>query len=155
MRSVTWILLASSFFLAAGCSSPPPVQVERRTPALGGGGSLISVICEFRYYLVGHATIESAPNGLEIIKKDKGSLTCAVAKPLVLLKTPVAGSAYDVGGFVMQIIEPADYAGEILTLHFDGPLASGDPFEAFAPGKRYQMDVSDRFIGDLHFRICY
>jgi hypothetical protein len=62
---------------------------------------------------------------------------------------------WDIGGFVLQIIEPKEYAGQVLTVHSDGPLASGNPFKAFAPARRYQMDVSQKSIGDLNFRICW
>lgn len=66
-----------------------------------------------------------------------------------------AGTSWEIGGFVFQILEPKEHAGKVLTAHFDGPLASGDPFKAFAPGRRYKMDVPAKWIGDTSFGLCY
>jgi hypothetical protein len=94
-------------------------------------------------------------NQLKVIGNAGTNLTCSIAEPLRLLQRADTNLLWEIGGFVFQIVEPKEYAGRILTAHFDGPLASGDPFKAFAPGRQYRMDVSQKFIGKTGFVMCY
>lgn len=136
----------------------PPEKVSIGLQSTYGSNPPVTpktVICELRYYLVGWATATTAPKGLETVSNERTNLSCSIAEPLRLIKQADTNLTFQISGFVFQIIEPEEYAGQVLTSHFDGPLASGDPFKAFTFGKRYQMVVAPKWIGDTHFRGCY
>jgi hypothetical protein len=73
----------------------------------------------------------------------------------VLKKASAGDLQWKVSGFLWEIISPPQFAGKALSSHFDGPLASGDLFMAFTFRKRYVMKVSEKFIGDDKFTLCY
>lgn len=125
---------------------------ERRTLApTYEDSATVTVVGELRYYVVGGA----ARPTVQVLQNDGRSLTCSVSEPFRLLRQVDTNLTFEVRGFVLQIVEPAQYAGQVLTAHFDGLLASGDPFKAFALGRRYQMDVAHEFIGGTDFALCY
>lgn len=158
MRPALPIALALVVVFAGGCANQPKPAppLESRTVALSNYDSpTVTVVCELRYYLVGHVTSISPTNRLQVVRNDRTNLTCSISEPLSLPRRADTNLTWEIGGFVLQIIDPAQYAGEILTAHFDGPLASGDPFKAFAFGRRYQMGVSQKFIGGTNFGLCY
>jgi hypothetical protein len=156
MRHVFTIALAFGFASVGGCVQTASIAPERRTVALSNYDSpAVSVVCELRYYLVGHVTSLAPTNGLQVVRNVGTNLICSVAEPLRLIQRADTNLLWEIGGFVFQIVEPQEYAGQVLTAHFDGPLASGDPFKAFAPARRYRIDVSQKFIGRTNFGICY
>jgi hypothetical protein len=153
------IALGFAVILFGGCTSQraaSTIPPERRTVALSNYDSpTVTVVCELRYYLVGHVTSISPTNRLQIVCNDGTNLACSISEPLALLQRADTNVLWEIGGFVLQIVEPREYAGQVLTAHFDGPLASGDPFKAFAFGRRYKMDVSQKFIGGTNFGVCH
>ena len=157
MRNAFTIALTLGFVSVSGCvGQTNTIAPERRTVALSDYDSpTVSVVCELRYYLVGHVTSLTPTNRLQILRNVGTNLICSIAEPLRLVQTAETNLLWEIGGFIFQIIEPQEHAGQVLTAHFDGPLASGDPFKAFAPARRYRMDVSQKFIGTTNFGMCY
>lgn len=157
MRFIAALTLAVLFVCLVGCASlrpATPMPLERRAVALSDS-PIVTVVCELRYYLVGHVTSLSPTNRLQVVRNDGTNLICTISEPLSLLRRADTNLVWEIGGFVLQIVAPAEYAGQILTAHFDGIPASGDPFRAFAFDRRYQMDVSRKFIGGTNFGLCY
>ena len=143
------------------CRSGQGVLAERRyvAPSATLSGESASVVCELRYYVVvppdnEQPTIYPCPP-VRVVKNDRKTLTCSLPEPYQLLRLADTNLAFHVRGFVLQITAPPAYTGKILIVHFDGPLASGDPFKAFAFAKRYQFELSPAFIGNAAFRLCY
>ena len=60
-----------------------------------------------------------------------------------------------VTGFVWEIVLPQEHQGKALSSHFDGALASGDPFRAFSFKKTYAITAPEKAIGDTNFRLCF
>jgi hypothetical protein len=116
-----------------GCKSANPP--ERRWISLSMP-PYTEVVCELRAYRIGDRTYAKAE--FETLKEGSDR-----------------DLRWEVSGFLWEIVSPERFAGKALSSHFDGPLASGDPFESFAFGKRYVMKVSERFIGDDRFPLCY
>ena len=52
----------------------------------------------------------------------------------------------------MEVIEPPEYAGQVVTAHFDG-WGSIDGFHFYQMGKTYTETVPRGSIGKFHF-IC-
>ena len=114
-----------------------------------GGVQMPNVVCELRYY-------HSGPFKKSlVIHNYSTNVLCSVAKPERLWKSTNGLSAWDVSGFILQVVEPPRYAGQVLTAHFEGPVASGDPFRAFTFAKRYQLEVAEEILGSLDFTLCY
>ncbi len=155
MRRVLFIAftVATSMCFSQPMTTNSPPEV--RFPFSAYDSPAASVVCELRYYLIGHVTSIRRTNHLEVVRSNVTNLTCSIGEPLRLIQTADTNLLWDVGGFILQIVEPKDFAGQVLTVHFDGVLASGDPFKAFVPGKRYRMDVSQKDIGDTDFRGCF
>ena len=126
-------VLSASILAAAGCQSPAPP--ERRHVSLSWEPH-VDVICELRAY--------------RIDEQLYGQKEFAA-----LQKTRTEDLRFHVRGFLWEIIGPKQFAGKALSLHFDGPLASGDPFEAFTFGRRYAIKVSKSCIGNDRFVLCY
>lgn len=141
--------------LVPGCTtssrSEPAQPAGRRSVALSWTN--VTVTCQLRYYLVG--PLSKARATFRVARQDKKSLICSVDEPARLLTNADANVVGELSGFVFQICRPSEHEGKILTAHFDGPLASGDPFKAFEFGKSYEMDVPIQFIGKDGFSICY
>jgi hypothetical protein len=155
MRKTMNMAVGFAILLACGCTGHRLVSgipLESRTVAPAGPDP-VKVVCELRYYVVGDSVGRAPP--LQVLENDGKSLTCAVPEPFQLLEQADTNRAFDVRGFVLQVIKPAEHVGRILTVHFDGPLASGNPFSAFAIGRHYQMDVSPVRIGKKDFELCY
>ena len=132
MRAIATIS-AVVVLACAGCKSPSPP--ERRSISLSLP-PYAEVVCELRAYRVGNLTYTE--RDFEVLKKGSER-----------------DLRWEVSGFLWEIISPPQFAGKPLSSHFDGPIASGDPFKEFAFGKRYLMKVSEKFIGDDKFPLCY
>ncbi len=59
-----------------------------------------------------------------------------------------------VDGFVFEIIEPREYAGCVFGMHHDGFLASGDPYQLWEVGRRYELKIPKEIIGKRAFGPC-
>jgi hypothetical protein len=128
------------------------LELYRRS--LGGPlrEGMATVIFKLRYYLSGS---QSETNRVRVIQNYRTNLVCWVDEPGRLFQTTNGLSPWDVSGFVFQIVEPPEYAGQVFSAHFDGPLASGDPFMGFSFGKRYQINLAKERLGNLDFSLCY
>ena len=93
---------------------------------------MVTVVCETKYYV----TRGFGPH------------------PLQLLKTADTNLMWEVYGIVLEVVRPQEHAGQVVCMHHDGVLASGDPFRMFEIGKRYQFDVRHEDIGRFQFGIC-
>jgi hypothetical protein len=84
------IALAFGFAFLSGCASsrtPAIMPLERRTVALSNYDSpAVTVVCELRYYLVGHVTSFSPTNRLQVVRNDCTNLICSISEPLALLQ---------------------------------------------------------------------
>jgi hypothetical protein len=74
-------------------------------------------------------------------------------KPRIVVD-PDEDEVMDIDGFIMRILKPDNYAGKIFTIHHDGFLASGDPREVFAMGKKYAFTILRSWIGKNDYRMC-
>jgi hypothetical protein len=93
---------------------------------------MVAVVCQTKYYVVGLAEDED----------------------LELFQRPDPKRAWDVNGIVLEVVRPPEYAGQIITMHHDSYLASGDPFRLWPAGKRYEFRVSKSCIGHFDFALC-
>jgi len=144
-----WLAPVFVAFLLCACTTEKTSRVERRTVTPVFAGPKIAVTCELRYYVLGQL---KEPSSLSVIAKD-GKDTDRADAPTGLLQEPDHDLAWAVGGFVLRIIEPPDYAGQTLTAHWDHD--SPDPFKACAPGKRYLVDVPPSLINDTRYKLCW
>jgi hypothetical protein len=94
----------------------------------------MTVTWELRYYVVGDFPLQRSDS-------------------LLFLKGPDAEHTGGVVGFVMEIVEPAEYAGRVLAAHFDTALLT-DGFQFYTMGRRYTEEVPRSAIGQLRFGIC-
>jgi hypothetical protein len=115
----------------------PVVAVGRSHPRAVGKDDAVAVVCEVRYYAVGLGVMADPDDG-----------------PGQLFERPDPKQTWLVSGIVLEILEPAEHAGQILTMHHDGVLASGDPFKLWERGKRYQFKVGRGSIGKFDFALC-
>lgn len=159
------LALVAVFLSALLCGCAGPFHAEGPEPEERGIGSWgyvprLDVVCEFRYYVIQpdlseHPGVGAVPPSVDVVTQTRDTLRCSISEPWRLLSRPDTNLVYDVRGFVLQVIAPENAAGKILTAHFDGPLASGDPFKAFAPGKRYRLNVPQDALGNAAFRLCF
>jgi hypothetical protein len=61
---------------------------------------------------------------------------------------------WKVDGFILEVIRPSEYAGQIIGMHHDGVLASGNPYKLWPVGQRYEFKTSRSLIGKLSFGPC-
>lgn len=61
---------------------------------------------------------------------------------------------WEVDGIVLEVAEPKECKGKILTMHHDSVLASGNPFKLFETGKWYQFEVYRNGLGKFDFGPC-
>jgi hypothetical protein len=108
---------------------PPP---DAAGPATADEDAVVTVIAETKYYVVGIPGEEN----------------------LELLQSADPKRAWDVTGFVLEVVRPPEYAGKIITMHHDGFLASGDPFRLWEASKRYEFRISKSSIGRFDFGPC-
>src|SRR5437867_2002594 len=108
MRALTAILCISVIALSGCASSGPP---ERRSVSLSWEPH-VDIVCELRAYRIDSRIYD---------RREFEAMSKATAQDL----------RYHVRGFLWVIVSPRQFAGKALSSHFDGPLASGDPFEAF------------------------
>jgi hypothetical protein len=164
MRVILAFVAALLSALLCGCAglshAHGPEPEERGIGSWGGYGPRLDVVCEFRYYVIQpdlseHPGVGAVPPSVHVVAQSRDTLRCSISEPWRLLSHPDTNLVYDVPGFVLQVIAPKNYVGKILTAHFDGPLASGDPFKAFAPGKRYRLNVPQDAPGNPEFRLCF
>ncbi len=120
--------------------------------SLGGPGAGINFVCELRYYLSGLPSPENPP--LQVVENQGTNVICSIGDPAKLYRTTNGLSPFEINGFVLQVVAPPQYAGQLLTAHFDGPLASGNPLKAFSFGKRYQINLGEKALGELGFHLC-
>jgi hypothetical protein len=157
MRRVLAILLGLLFLSACrSVQSPPPLRrvIDPLTTLHKG----VNVVCELRYYVVAPDPGQQArpvlgyPE-LRVLRNEGERLSCSVPEPWELLKLAEAHRMLDVKGFVLEIMQPSEYAGHFLTAHFES--VAEDPFKAFAVNKRYIIEVSPQFVDDTRFKLCY
>jgi len=120
----------------------------RLTPGLDD--PLIVLECELRYYLVdtNEPPASLHPSSLEVLKNEVTNLVCSVSNPFTLASIPV--SSRQVRGFVLQVVEPKDVAGQVLTVRAD-PLR--DPADQFEFEQRYELQIRREMLGNLEFRL--
>ena len=113
---------------------------------------LVSVRCELRYY-VAHFWPEGAsqPLALQVVENQGTNLVCSVPRSFRLAKS--SAECVDFAGWVLQVVEPAEYAGQPLTAILYDYLPS--PFDVFRVGRRYETAVPKNMIGDLNFRVRF
>jgi len=92
----------------------------------------VTVVAETKYYVSGSID----PDGMELFKE---------ADPKRMWK---------VDGFILEVIRPSEYAGQIIGMHHDGVLASGNPYKLWPVGQRYEFKTSRSLIGKLSFGPC-
>lgn len=71
-----------------------------------------------------------------------------------LIKMADTNLVNEVYGIVLKVVEPLRYSGQVLTMHHDGVLGSGDPFCRWQIGQRYEFEISPRHIGQFDFKTC-
>jgi hypothetical protein len=59
-----------------------------------------------------------------------------------------------IDGFVLTVVSPVKLEGQILCMHHDGVLASGNPYEVFTKGRRYEINVPKSSLGQFTFVLC-
>lgn len=114
----------------------PGPEAKPNGPAPKPADEKVTVVCRPRYYVVG---------GIPSDDSDE---------PCTLLRKPDPKQVWDVTGIVLEVVEPAEYAGQVLTMHHDGYLASGDAFKEWEVGKRYRFKVPRSSIGTFNFALC-
>jgi len=92
----------------------------------------VTVVAEPKYYVIG--TIEG--------------------EEMQLFKEPDPKRMWKVDGFVFEIVRPPEYAGQIIGMHHDGVLASGDPYQLWEVGRRYEFGIPKANVGKLSFGPC-
>src|SRR4051812_36909881 len=97
------------------------------------GEESVTVVCEPRYYVEGCA-------------RDDGRMR--------LLAAPDPMREFQVDGFVLVVVRPAEHSGQVITMHHDGVLAAGSPYTLFAPGRRYEIRVPQNTLGRFTFALC-
>jgi hypothetical protein len=113
---------------------PPQLSETATKDARSFYSHNVTVTWELRYYVVGD---------LPLLRADS----------LRFLKGPGPADTGRVAGFVMEVIEPPEYSGKVLTAHFDG-AGFTDGFQFYTMGKRYTEEVPRSAIGQFHFGIC-
>jgi hypothetical protein len=106
--------------------------VRPAAPAPADADAMVTVVCETKYYTVGWVR----------------------GKDVRLFTAEDSDRMWSVDGIVLEVVRPAEYPGQVITMHHDGVLASGDPYKVFAMGKRYEFRVSKDCIGRFDFRLC-
>jgi hypothetical protein len=61
---------------------------------------------------------------------------------------------WQVDGFILEVVKPPEYAGQIISMHHDGVLASGNPYTLWEIGRRYEFRILKEDIGRLSFGPC-
>jgi hypothetical protein len=130
-------LLLAGVVVSLLCLSAEPVK---RTSSQGEQRveeELVTVVAEPKFYVSG-AFAHDAGRGDE----------------LELFRKPDRDWMLEVDGFILEVVRPPEYAGRIIGMHHDGPLASGNPYKLWEVGRRYEFKIHKDFIGKLSFRIC-
>jgi hypothetical protein len=121
--------LAVAHTQAVESGVPDHNEPIRRLPSIRPSAAPHSdVVCELASFRVGDASYD----------KDQFSAL------LVARGRDFRGS---VTGMKFTVVEPERFRGRILTMAYDGMLASGDPIYQFYFGHRYIMKVSESRIG--------
>jgi hypothetical protein len=124
-----------------GCSTQTPSPHSDPVHDLSGrprSTETVTVVCELDYYVTGG---RSRGDSCRLIKKPEDPQSFR--------------EQASVSGFVLAIVEPAEYAGKVLTMHHDGLIPAGDPYKLFEVGKRYRLDdVPLLWIGSFGFEGC-
>jgi hypothetical protein len=113
---------------------------------------LVPVRCELRYYIA-HFWPEGASQSLalQVVENRGTNLVCTVPRSFRLAKSNA--ECLDFAGWVLQVMEPAEYAGQLVTaVQYDYPPS---PFDVFRFGRRYDAAVPKNIIGDLNFRVRF
>jgi hypothetical protein len=129
------ILTILTCLLAGGCASHqarPAASIGDTHFASASSNLTVTVICKPTHYLVGWFGDDSQQ----------------------LIKTADTNLLWDVYGIVLQILDPPPYAGQVLTMHHDGVLGSGDPFRWWVLGQKYEFKVERKNIGRFDFGMC-
>jgi len=92
----------------------------------------VSVICQTKYYVQGW----SEGQNLRLISEEDPK------------------EKKQVDGIVLVVVSPPEYTGKVVTIHHDGYLASGDPYNMFHIGTKYEIKISKNYIGQFDFRLC-
>jgi uncharacterized protein (TIGR03067 family) len=71
-----------------------------------------------------------------------------------LFKQPDPKRMWEVDGFIFEVIRPPEYAGQIIGMHHDGVLASGNPYTLWQVGRRYAFGITKENLGQLSFGPC-
>ena len=113
---------------------------------------LVPVRCELRYYIA-HFSPEGAsqPLALQVVENRGTNLVCTVPRTFRLAKS--SAECVHFAGWVLQVTEPTEYAGQLVTaVLYDYPAS---PFDVFRFGRRYDAAVPKNMIGDLNFRVRF
>lgn len=110
--------------------------IRRLTGGRGARAPNIDVVCVLAEYRIGRAT-------------------CDQAQFDTFLAAGVKDFRRSVTGFKFTVTEPERFRGKILTMSYDGMLASGDPLYHFYFGHRYVIKVSESRIGLDDYDVLY
>ncbi len=140
----------------ASCAKPRPGTPRITSFAGPFSTNRATVIFEVRYYVSRPpGTVGAFPKHLSMLQNSGTNFKCSVEAPYRLSQGTNGLSPFDVTGFVMQIVEPPKYAGQVLTARYDGYGSSGDPFAGLAVGTRYQATIDVAAIGYLPGGLLY
>jgi uncharacterized protein YceK len=109
----------------------PPVGTEFGEPY----ATNVVVIWKLKHYVVGWVTSSQAGEQAQFLNE------------------PNDDYRWKVDGFVMEIVEPPKYAGQIIGAHFDGS-GTTDPYSFYKMGVRYKEDVPKSAIGHMKPSMC-
>jgi hypothetical protein len=119
------ILVGLAALLALG--SGEPVK-EGQPPA----DETVTVVAETKYYVSGVVDTEE----------------------MAFFKEADPKRMWKVDGFLMEVVRPPEYAGQIIGMHHDGVLASGNPYKLWPVGQRYEFKIARSLLGKLSFGPC-
>jgi hypothetical protein len=107
----------------------------------------------------------AARSSKALLARDEDAVT-VVAKPkyyvsgaigngqMQLFREPDPKRMWEVDGFIFEITRPPEYAGQVIGMHHDGVLASGNPYTLWEIGRSYEFGISKEYIGKLSFGPC-
>jgi len=120
---------------------------ESRRVMRSKGTNTVNIRCELRYY-VAHYYPEGTSQelALQVVQNQRTNLVCSVPRGFRV----VTNNGLDFAGWILQVVEPAELAGQPLTA-----IPDDYPSEGFRFGRLYDIAVPKDLIGDLRFRIRF
>lgn len=115
--------------IAVLCASP---AAQRDTALSQRADKVITVVVEPKFYVIG------------VVDHDE----------MQLFNEADPKRMWKVDGLILHVITPPEYAGQIIGMHHDGVLASGNPYTLWEVGRRYELRMEKENIGKLSFGPC-